>query len=99
MIVAMKYFTFLIIKRGVELMMYKQVGLWVKINFQYSETLIMMKLETFRRHTITVRVYMPTGTHDDDEIEKIYEDIDKMLKCVKGDENLIILGEWNARIV
>jgi hypothetical protein len=93
MIVAMKYFTFLINISGVELMMYKQVALWVKINVQYSESLIIMKVETFPRHTIIVRVYMPTGTHDDEEIEKIYEDIDKRLKYVKGDQNLIILGD------
>jgi hypothetical protein len=41
---------------------------------------------------------MKTGTHDGEEVEKLYKDIDKMLKYDKGDENLIILSDWNDRI-
>jgi hypothetical protein len=48
---------------GVGLMMSKLLGLRVKIYLQYSERLIMMKVEKFPRDTVIVQVYVTTGTH------------------------------------
>lgn len=41
---------------------------------------------------------MSTCGQDDDEIEQIYVEINEMIRGVKGDENFIIMEEWNARI-
>ncbi|XP_068085929.1 craniofacial development protein 2-like [Anabrus simplex] len=39
---------------------------------------------------------MPTSSADDEEIEGIYEEIEDLIQYVKGDENLIVIGDWNA---
>ncbi|KAF2904596.1 hypothetical protein ILUMI_01577 [Ignelater luminosus] len=39
---------------------------------------------------------MPTTGHDDEQAEETYDYINELIKHVRGDENLIILGDWNA---
>ncbi|XP_063546234.1 uncharacterized protein LOC134754088 [Cydia strobilella] len=39
---------------------------------------------------------MPTGSHPDDEIEKMYDNIDTILDAVQDNDNLIIMGDFNA---
>ncbi|XP_067007626.2 craniofacial development protein 2-like [Anabrus simplex] len=39
---------------------------------------------------------MPTSSADDEEIESMYEVREDLIQYVKGDENLIVMGEWNA---
>lgn len=41
-------------------------------------------------------VYMPTSPEDDDEIGKIYGEIEELIKYVRGEENLMLIGDWNA---
>jgi hypothetical protein len=36
---------------------------------------------------------MPTTEYEDDAVEDVYEEIEKLIKHAKGDENLIILGD------
>ena len=43
-----------------------------------------------------VQVYMPTTDSDDEEIEQIYEKIEKLIKSEKSNEHLIVMGDWNA---
>lgn len=43
-----------------------------------------------------IQVYMPTSNHQDDEAEKVYEDTDGLLKRIRGEENLILMSDWNA---
>ncbi|XP_068085323.1 craniofacial development protein 2-like [Anabrus simplex] len=39
---------------------------------------------------------MPTSLANNEEIERIYEEIEDLIQYVKGDENLIVMGDWNA---
>lgn len=41
-------------------------------------------------------VYMPTTEEDDAEVEKMYEELNKLMNEVKRVENLIILENFNA---
>lgn len=41
---------------------------------------------------------MPTSTDDIGEVEKVYEDIEELLKLTKHKDNLIIMGDFNAVI-
>lgn len=39
---------------------------------------------------------MPTSNSSERQIEEVYKGIEKVIVKVKGDENLIIMGDWNA---
>lgn len=41
---------------------------------------------------------MPTSEDKEDEVERIYEKLNDLIKTVKGEENLIILGDFNATV-
>jgi len=44
-------------------------------------------------------VLMPTSDEEDDEVKRIYEELNDLIKTVKGEENLITLGDFNATVV
>ena len=81
---------------GVGLVMNKKIGHRVSYYEQHSERLIVAKIDTKPQPTTIVQVYMPTSAADDEEIEKMYEEIEDILQYVKGEENLIVMGDWNA---
>jgi len=39
---------------------------------------------------------MPTSNSNDEDVEEVYENIDKIIENVKGEENLVVMGDWNA---
>ena len=68
----------------------------VKSFLQLNERIIMIRIETKPVDTVVLQVYMPTTDYEDEEVEDVYEDITEVIKKVRGEENLIILGDWNA---
>ena len=56
----------------------------------------MIRIETKPVDTVVLQVYMPTTDYEDEKVEDVYEDITEVIKKVRGEENLIILGDWNA---
>jgi hypothetical protein len=45
---------------------------------------------------VPLQVYMPTTGYEHEAVEDEYEEVEKLIKYVKGDRNLIILGDWNS---
>ena len=39
---------------------------------------------------------MPTSTYQDDEVERVYENIEEALKGFKRTDNLILMRDWKA---
>jgi len=39
---------------------------------------------------------MPTTNANDEEVEEVYAGIEELIKLTKGEDNLIIMGDWNA---
>ena len=39
---------------------------------------------------------MPTSGHEDEEIDKMYEQLEELIERQKGSDNVIIMGDWNA---
>lgn len=83
---------------GVGVILNKELGQRVTEYIQYNERTMRVRISTKPADTVIIQVYMPTTTHEDEEIEHMYECIEELMKNVKGDENLIILGDWNAII-
>jgi hypothetical protein len=65
----------------------------VKNYVQYREKIILVKIETKPKDTIIVQLYMPTSNSNNSHIE---EQMEKAMETIKGEENLIIVGDWNA---
>ena len=42
----------------------------------------------------TIQVYAPTTDHDDEEVEKFYDDIGNVMKYAKSGEINIVMGDW-----
>ena len=42
-----------------------------------------------------IQVYMPTNTYKDEEVEEVYEELEELMKHVKGEENLIIKVKYH----
>lgn len=63
---------------------------------QYNERIILVSTETKPKGWIIVQVYMSTSNRSEREIEEVYERIEKSLKKIKENENLIIMGDWNT---
>ncbi|XP_068083215.1 craniofacial development protein 2-like, partial [Anabrus simplex] len=81
---------------GVGLIMNKKIGQRVSYYDQHNEIIIVVKINTKPMPTTIVQVYMPNSSADDEEIERIYEEREDLIQYVKGDENLIVMGDWNA---
>jgi len=39
---------------------------------------------------------MRTFSSNNNQVEEVYEQIEKVIETIKGEENLIIMGDWNA---
>ncbi|XP_071439048.1 craniofacial development protein 2-like [Hetaerina americana] len=46
--------------------------------------------------TEIVQVYMPTSSHSEEEKEEVYEQLKEVTGAAKGEENIIVIGYWNA---
>jgi len=78
--------------------MYKAIGEKVKGFVQYNARIVLDNIETESKDIFIVQVYIPTYNSSEREIEKVYGGIEKVIEKVKGDENLIIMGDWNAAV-
>lgn len=60
---------------------------------QYSEKIVLVKIETKSKNTVIVQVYTPTSNSNDRQMEEVYKQIEKAIETIKGKENLIIMGD------
>lgn len=85
-------------QKGVAIIHEKALGLRVLGYVQHSERIILVKINTKPNNTVIIQIYMPTTNADDDEIEKIYEDINKLIDQTMAEDNVIVMGDINATV-
>ena len=62
-----------------------------------NDRIIAIKLKAEPVSILIMKVYMATSEYGDDEVEKLYDTIEKILEeDEKGDTNSIVLGDWNS---
>ncbi|CAF1175198.1 unnamed protein product [Didymodactylos carnosus] len=83
---------------GVIIILDEKTGKRVKKVVQHSDRLILVKIEAEPVDIVIVQVYMPTSASDDEEVEKVYEQIYELVAIEKASDYLIIMGDWNAVI-
>jgi len=42
-------------------------------------------------------VYSPISEHDDEEVEMLYEDLDRTMKQLKSQDIKLVMGDFNAQ--
>ena len=63
---------------------------------QISDRLLMVKVQAEPFNMVIVQIYMPTSGHDDEKVDKMYEQLEELIERQKGSDNVIIMGDWNA---
>lgn len=63
-----------------------------------SDRVILAKFNSKRFFTNVIQVYAPTLSSDKDELETFYKDLNVAIDIVKASENMIILGDFNAKV-
>ena len=61
-----------------------------------NTVLLLVKVDTKPKETVIIQTYMPTSAQEDELIEECCDELNEAIKDVKGDSNLIVLGDWNA---
>ena len=83
---------------AVAILLDKEVAKSVTKVDKHSDRLIVVKVQAEPVDMVIIQVYMPTTGHDENEIEEMYECIEKTMDAEKGNDNLVIMGDWNAVI-
>jgi hypothetical protein len=63
-----------------------------------NERLAQITLKLNKKYSINIiQVYAPTTSHEDEEVDKLYEEINRLMKTSKVHYNLVI-GDFNAKV-
>ena len=63
-----------------------------------SDRIILCKVHAKPFDIVVLQLYAPTTEHSDEEIETFYEEFDNALKHTKSTDNIIIMGDFNAKV-
>ena len=83
---------------GVAIILDATTGRRVKKVAQCNERMILVKIEAEPVDIVLIQVYMPTSASEEDEVDKVYEQIEELMVNESSKNNLIIMGDWNAVI-
>lgn len=83
---------------GVAILLEDRVAKCVTEIDRCGDRLLSVRIQAHPVDIVVLQVYMPTTTHEEEEVDKIYEDIEKRLENTKGKDYTIIMGDWNASV-
>lgn len=63
-----------------------------------SSRLITIRLHAAPFNITVVQVYAPTSDYDDETVEEMYEDLQRIIDKTAKSDILILQGDWNAKI-
>ena len=85
-------------KRGVAILFDKEVAERITEREKISDRLMMVKVSAEPVDIVLIQVYIPTLKYEDEEVEQIYDQIEDIIRGQKGNTNVIVIGDFNARV-
>jgi len=81
---------------GVGTILTNEWGQIVKNYLLNNDRIMPIKLKTDENDLVIIQTYMLTSDYKAEEVEEVYEQFEDVVENVKKNDNLIILGDWNA---
>src|SRR6476619_6689441 len=63
---------------------------------RFRDRIMVVKVKADSVDMVIVQAYMPTTEYEDEEVEKLYDQLEKILGNQKGTDNVIVMGDFNA---
>ena len=64
-----------------------------------NDKMISVHLQGKPFNSTVVQVYAPTSNAEEAEVEQFYEDLQELLELTHTKDVLVIIGDWNAKVV
>ena len=85
-------------ERGVAILFDKEAAERITGIEKISDRLMMVKVSAEPVDMVLIQVYMPTMKYEDEEVEQIYDQIEDIIRRQKVNTNVIVMGDFNARV-
>src|SRR6476619_503267 len=83
-------------QRGVAVIAEAEVAERVTEIDRFGDRIMVVKLKADPVDVVIVQVYLPTTDYEDEEVKKLYDQLEEILGKQKGTDNVIVLGDFNA---
>jgi Reverse transcriptase (RNA-dependent DNA polymerase)/Endonuclease/Exonuclease/phosphatase family len=83
-------------QNGVAILLSEKVAKAVTKIERHEDRIIIVSIRAYPVNITVVQVYMPTTAHKDEEVDDIYEEIERRLGNIKGTDYVVVMGDWNA---
>ena len=83
---------------GVGFLVHKSVSPYISDYQGISDRLAMLSLQGKDNKIIFIQVYFPTTSYPDEDVEKLYDQIQKLIDKIPQRDSLFIMGDFNARV-
>ena len=84
-------------EKVVAIVVHKSIERSVVKKTVYNDRIIAIKVHVEPINILMMQVYMPTSEHEDEEVEELYDIIEKIPEeDGKCNTNNIIMGDWNS---
>src|SRR6476469_1916524 len=63
---------------------------------RFGDRIMVVKVKAVPGDMVTVQAYLPTTDYEDEEVEKLYVQLEEILGKQKGTDKVIVMGDFNA---
>jgi len=83
---------------GVGFLVHKSVSPYISDYQGISDRLAMLSLQGKNNKIVFIQVYFPTTSYPDEDVEKLYDQIQKLIDNIPQRDFLFVIGDFNARV-
>src|SRR6476469_1183593 len=85
-------------QRGVAFIAEAKVAERVTEIDRFGDRIMVVKVKADILDMVIVQAYLPTTEYEDEEVEKLHDQLEEILGKQKGTDNVIIMGDFNAAV-